>query len=221
MIYYLLITQPKTINALKPKQFTIDMKIPEKFRLNLESYKVYFDNEKKTHVCEDLKTGEKTNIGVIGTFLQMGILKTIEDDPDGFTNPDERIAYLMDKVISLEKRLTQFYQPSIKRSSRTDSEESISSKRGPEEEPPETTKKRITEEVEKVEVKEIQPEISRPVKREPILKKYPKKEDKDSEINHRVMEKIMEKTIEEEENKQPPKDIKIESEEEIDNWMEI
>ena len=83
------------------------MKIPTKFCLNLEDYKIYFDNDKKTYICEDLETGEKTNIGVIGTFLQMGIIKTVEDNP---VNPDERVAYLMDKVVSLEQRLGKTLQ---------------------------------------------------------------------------------------------------------------
>ena len=162
------------------------MKIPTKFCLNTNDYKIYFDNEKKTYVCEDLETGEKTNIGVLGTFLQMGILKTIEDNP---TNPDERVAYLMDKVVSLEQKLG-------------------------------TTLQSITVEKPRVKGPEIPEEGS---KRQPILKKQPKTEEEEPSINQRVMEKILEKTIEEENEEKPPKEknVNVESNEEIDNWMDI
>ncbi|MBD3155435.1 MAG: hypothetical protein GF368_02150 [Candidatus Aenigmarchaeota archaeon] len=172
------------------------MKIPTKFYLNLEDYKIYFDNKKKTYVCEDLETGEKTNIGVIGTFLQMGIIKAIEDNPG---NPDERVAYLMDKVVSLEKRLGHVVQES-KTLKIEDREEEI---KKPKEEP---LSKKEPEELEKKE-------------REPILKKHPKKPEKGESIKERVMEKIIEKTVEEE--SEIPEDVEIESDEEIDNWMEI
>ena len=159
------------------------MKIPTKFYLNTENFKIYFDNEKKTHVCEDLETGEKTNIGVLGTFLQMGILKTSDDNPN---NPDDRLSYLMDKVVSLEKKLTE-----------------LSTETKPK----------------KVDIQEIQQGSEQP-KREPVLKKHPKSDEEEPTINQRIMEKILEKTIEEE-NKEPPKDVNVESNEEIDNWMEI
>ncbi len=163
------------------------MKIPTKFCLNTDDYKIYFDNEKKTYVCEDLETGEKTNIGVLGTFLQMGIIKTIEDKP---TNPDERVAYLMDKVVSLEQKLGSTLQS-------------------------------ITVEKPRVKGPEIPEEGS---KKQPILKKHPKtEEEEEPSINQRVMEKILEKTIEEENEENPPKEknVNVESNEEIDNWMDI
>ena len=161
------------------------MKIPTKFRLNLDDYKVYFDNNKKTYVCEDLETGEKTNIGVIGTFLQMGILKTIED---GDRDPDERISYLMDKVLSLEERLGKILgqRPQVK-----------------------TLEKEAA--VEKEE--ERDEGVPRVKKREPILRKVQRREE---DFDEELMGKILEKTVEEK-----PKDIKMESEEEIENWMEI
>ncbi len=170
------------------------MKIPTKFYLNTENFKIYFDNEKKTHVCEDLESGEKTNIGVLGTFLQMGILKIIDDNS---TNPDDRLSYLMDKVVSLEQKLT---------------ESSIE---------PIPKKLKIKEETKskKVDIQEIQ-QGSEQLKREPVLKKHPKSDEEESTINQRIMEKIIEKTIEEE-NKESPKDVNVESDKEIDNWMEI
>ncbi|MEM5792954.1 MAG: hypothetical protein QXY45_01155 [Candidatus Aenigmatarchaeota archaeon] len=158
------------------------MKIPTKFRLNLEDYKIYFDNNKKTYICEDIETGEKTNIGVIGTFLQMGILKTIED---GNGTPDERISYLMDKVLSLEQRLSKLLEAKT---------QEIKPER---------------KELFKIEEEEI-PKIK---KREPILKKVQKK---DEDFDAELMEEILEKTIEDK-----PKNIKMETEEEIENWMEI
>jgi len=54
------------------------MEIPTKFKINTKDFKIYFDNRDKKHVCESLETGEKTNISVIGTLLQMGILEPIK-----------------------------------------------------------------------------------------------------------------------------------------------
>ena len=195
------------------------MKIPTKFRLDLENYRIYFDNEKKTHVCEDIETGEKTNIGVIGTFLQMGILKAIEDSPDGSNNPDDRIAYLMDKVMSLEQRLNQsFQQAQQAKTIQKPREEALVPKRPKKLDIKEIQPKEPEEPDEMEEMEDLEPPKPR---REPILKKHIKTdEDAQSPINQRVMEKILEKTIEEE-NKESPKDINLESEEEIDNWMEI
>jgi hypothetical protein len=181
------------------------MKIPTKFRLNLEDYKIYFDNDKKTYICEDLETGEKTNIGVIGTFLQMGIIKTVEEDNPG--NPDERVAYLMDKVVSLEKRLGQVVQ---------ESEVLKIEKVGKKIEEPKKVSE-IEKRPQKIEMEE-QEELEKK-DREPILKKHPKKPEKEESLKDRVMEKIMEKTVEK--DIEPPEDVEIESEEEIDTWMEI
>ncbi|NCN38883.1 MAG: hypothetical protein COY38_04025 [Candidatus Aenigmarchaeota archaeon CG_4_10_14_0_8_um_filter_37_24] len=173
------------------------MKIPTKFRLNTEDYEIYFDNDKKTYVCKDLESGEKTNIGVLGTFLQMGILKTSEDNP---VNSDERIAYLMDKVVSLEQKLNKTFPSSI-------------------ESPKKPKIKEIPPELDFPEEPDLPEIIDKKAKKEPVLKKHPEK-DEDSEINQIMMEKILEKTIEENEKK-PPKNVNIESNEEIDNWMEI
>lgn len=172
------------------------MKIPTQFRLNTDDYKIYFDNEKKTYVCEDIESGEKTNVGVIGTFLQMGILEPITEKN---INPDERLAYLMDKVVSLEQKLgkASISEPKIEHPKQVE----------------------YSEEEEK-----------RP-RREPVLKKQPKTEEKTFEakpkeepsINQRVMEKILEKTIEEGNEEKSPKEknINVESDEEVDNWMDI
>jgi len=79
------------------------MKIPIKFKVNTEDFKIYFDNKEKTHVCENLDTGEKTNIGVLGIFMQMGILKSIEEDK----KTDERITSLSKKIEGLESKIDQ------------------------------------------------------------------------------------------------------------------
>lgn len=76
------------------------MKIPEKFKVNTKDFKIYFDNEKKTHVCENLDTGEKTNIGVLGILMQMGILKPIEDKAT-----EEKIVSLSEKISNLEAKI--------------------------------------------------------------------------------------------------------------------
>lgn len=77
------------------------MNMPKKFKLNTEDFKVYYDDVKKTHVCESLDTGEKTNIGVLGLFLQMGILKTVEGDEKA----TEEIPTLKQRLDDLESKL--------------------------------------------------------------------------------------------------------------------
>lgn len=76
------------------------MRIPEKFKINTKDFKIYFDNNKKTHVCENLTTGEKTNIGVLGILMQMGILKSIEDKAT-----EEKIVSLSEKISNLEAKI--------------------------------------------------------------------------------------------------------------------
>jgi hypothetical protein len=77
------------------------MEIPKKFEVNTDDFKIYFDNDKKTYVCENLETGEKTNIGVIGIFLQMGIIKPVEE------KTDDKIKIITEKLSSLEMKLDQ------------------------------------------------------------------------------------------------------------------
>ena len=76
------------------------MKIPEKFKVNTKDFKIYFDNDKKTHVCENLNTGEKTNIGVLGILMQMGILKPIEDK-----TTEEKLLLLSEGISNLEAKI--------------------------------------------------------------------------------------------------------------------
>ncbi len=75
------------------------MEIPKKFEINTEDFKIYFDNNKKTHIVENLETGEKTNIGVLGILMQMGILKTIEG------KTEEKMKTLSEKLDELERKI--------------------------------------------------------------------------------------------------------------------
>jgi hypothetical protein len=79
------------------------MKIPIKFKINTDDFKVFFDNNKKTHVCENVETGEQTNIGVLGILMQMGILKPIEEN----RGMEERIKFLSEKIDSLENKIDE------------------------------------------------------------------------------------------------------------------
>jgi chromosome segregation ATPase len=82
------------------------MKIPTKFRINTEDFKIYFDNKKKTHVCENVETGEKTNIGVLGILMQMGILKPVEErTEESIKSLSERLNELEAKVNDIMKNI--------------------------------------------------------------------------------------------------------------------
>jgi hypothetical protein len=76
------------------------LNIVEKYKLNTEDFKIYFDNNKKTHVAENIETGEKTNIGVLGIFLEMGILRPL-DEQDKLADLKQRIAEIEKKIDSL------------------------------------------------------------------------------------------------------------------------
>jgi len=73
------------------------LNIVEKYKLNTEDFKIYFDNNKKTHVAENIETGEKTNIGVLGIFLEMGILRPLDEQ--------DKLAELNQKITELEKKI--------------------------------------------------------------------------------------------------------------------
>ncbi len=79
--------------------------IVTKFRLNSDDFKIFFDNEKKTHVAENMETGEKTNIGVLGIFLQMGIIKPEEDTERH--SVVQRLTFLEDTVNGLIKKFNE------------------------------------------------------------------------------------------------------------------
>ena len=165
------------------------MKIPTKFELNTEDFKINFDNQKKTHVCESLDTGEKTNIGVLGILMQMGIIKPVEK------GIDEKIKTLSERLNELETKINEI----IKKVDSTSKTE------------------RSVEETETKEIEEQEEEIK------------PK-----SEIKKRIMKKVMETAEEPEIEEEPDEDeievvdleakgsdVKAESQEEIDNWLDI
>jgi len=164
------------------------MKIPKKFELNTEDFKINFDNNKKTHICESLDTGEKTNIGVLGILMQMGIIKSVEE------GVDEKIKTLSERLNELETKINEIIKR-IDSSSRTEGKV-----------------------VEKVESKEIETE-------EEVEPK--------SEINKRIMKNVLETTEKPETEEEPAEEIEVvdleaknsnvraESQEEIDNWLEI
>lgn len=147
------------------------MKLPAKFKLNTEDFKIYYDDKKKTHVAENIETGEKTNIGVFGLFMQMGIIEQVEKEEkiSGFTELNKKIESLETKILDLQKSIDNISSKSV-------------------------------------------------VKKE--VKKTP--EEKPTEIKEHVMEKAIEEVKEEEkESEKSPPNVKVDSEEEIDNWMDI
>ena len=77
------------------------MKIPTKFKINTDDFKIFFDNNKKTHVCENVETGEKTNIGVLGILMQMGILKPLEEEKTTL----EKLASISERMSQLENKI--------------------------------------------------------------------------------------------------------------------
>ena len=167
------------------------MNIPTKFKVNTEDFKIYFDNNKKTHVCENVQTGEKTNIGFIGILMQMGILKSIEEN----RGMDDRIKFLSEKIESLENKINEVMKSidSIP----------IKERREEVEEHLEEPEEEAEEEPEKVEEKP-KSEIKKRIMKK-VLEQTEKKEEP-------------EKTEEEPEEES---DAVVESDEEIDNWMRI
>ena len=198
------------------------MKIPTKFELNTEDFKIYFDNNKKTHVCESIETGEKTNIGVLGILMQMGILKPLEED----RKTDVRLSILSERVESLEKKLDDVLKnltaPEAKIQERKDviieEREEKEDTLAEELKEPEI-KKRIMEKVLEESLPEEEPEE---IEEKETLSQKEENKQKPTEEKPNEM-KIPEKTQEVEIEVAPEKssDVIVESKEEIDNWMDI
>jgi hypothetical protein len=169
------------------------MKLPTKFRINTDDFKIYFDNSKKTHVCENVETGEKTNIGVLGILMQMGILKPIEEN----RGMDDRIKFLSEKIESLENKINEVMK-SIDSVPIKERQKEIEQKT----EEPEEEIEEESEEVEEKPKSEIKKRIMKKV-----LEQTEEKEEPEEKVNEEV---------EEEES-----DAVVESDEEIDNWMKI
>jgi len=132
------------------------MEIPTKFKINTEDFKIFFDNKKKTHVCENLDTGEKTNIGVLGIFLQMGILKSIED-----RKTDDRINLLSKKIEGLESKIDQFMNNINSQPVKTEERVEPSEKTEEVEEEPEEPKSEINERIMKKVLKQTEEEVGK------------------------------------------------------------
>jgi len=161
------------------------MKIPTRFEVNTEDFKISFDNKNKTYVCESLDTGEKTNIGVLGILMQMGIVKPVEE------GVEEKIKTLSERLNELETKINEI----IKKVDSASGSKGIVIER---------------------ETKEIEEDVE------------PK-----SEINKRIMKKVLRTAEKPETEEEPDEDeieieeieaksnIKRESKEEIDNWLDI
>jgi len=160
------------------------MKIPEKFKVNTKEFKIYFDNDKKTHVCENLNTGERTNIGVLGILMQMGILKPTEDKAT-----EEKITSLSEKINNLELKIDDLIK-------------NIGS----------VSKPVVEETPKEEELEEAKPEE---------IVEEPEEEKPTSEMNERIMKKVLEQSKEEPEEATEESDVVAESDEEVDNWMNI
>jgi hypothetical protein len=167
------------------------MNIPIKFKINTDDFKIFFDNNKKTHVCENVQTGEKTNIGVLGILMQMGILKPIEEN----RGIEERIKFLSEKIDSLENKINEVMK-------------SIGNI------PVKERKKEVDEDLEEPEEENNEePDIVEEKPKSEIKKRIMKKVLEQTEEKEEP-----EKTEEEPEEES---DAVVESDEEIENWMKI
>jgi hypothetical protein len=169
------------------------MKIPTKFRINTDDFKVFFDNNKKTHVCENVETGEKTNIGVLGILMQMGVLKPVEEN----RGMDERIKFLSEKIESLENKIDEVMNKNINIPIRERRE----------------VKENFEEQIEEEPEKEVEEKPKSEINKRIMKKVMEQTEEKEEPVKEDVKE---EEEEEEEEN-----DAVVESDEEIDNWMRI
>jgi uncharacterized protein YoxC len=140
------------------------MKMPTKFRINTEDFKIYFDNKKKTHVCENIETGEKTNIGVLGILMQMGILKPVEEKTEeSIKSLSERLNELEAKVNGIMKSIDGIVAKREEAEERVEkvekkeeTEEKVEEK--PKSEIKERIMKKVLEKAEEAEEKEEKPE---------------------------------------------------------------
>lgn len=110
------------------------MKLTNKFELNTKDFKIYFDNIKKTHICENLETGEKTNLGCLGILMQMGILIPTNNNQ----NPQD-FSSLIKRIDKLEEKIDNIVQGVYK--------EKKARQEKPEEQPEEDIKEHIMETV--------------------------------------------------------------------------
>jgi len=75
-----------------------------KFEVDTENFEVYFDNDKKIHVCKDKMTGEETSLKSIGILMQMGVLKPLNEKTPSDLN--KKLVGLSGRLDSLEGKIT-------------------------------------------------------------------------------------------------------------------
>lgn len=141
---------------------TMPPNIVTKYKLNTEDFKIFFDNQKKTHVAENIETGEKTNIGVLGIFLEMGILKAL-DEVDKLSVLNQRINDLeakLNKIIEILDNIQLQQAMKTKEKTKTYEEEDI---------------EEVEEEAEDIEERSFKPKKSKFDIREKIMEKPLKK----------------------------------------------
>ncbi|OGI14848.1 hypothetical protein A3K63_04015 [Candidatus Micrarchaeota archaeon RBG_16_49_10] len=202
------------------------MEIPVRYEIDTEKFDVEFDNVKKIHVAVDKKTGEKTNISVLGILLQMGVLKSAEESQW----MKEKVNLIFKRLDSIESKLGM----PAKRPQTIDDEErpkrpvKEAIEEDDDEEPAKPLIQRQKKPAEKREERkrdmdildEIEDEADRVLsKEEGTEKPAPKSTGKD--IKKEIMERVLESTMDEGKKEKKSPNSKKESEEEIDNWMEI
>jgi len=138
------------------------MEMPKQFKINNKDFKIYFDNKEKKHVCENLDTGEKTNISVIGTLLQMGILEPVKIESD----TGEKLVTIEHKIQNLDLKIDRLMNRINVNEKMKDIEEKIMEEPETKEKPrsklnEEITKKMIekSQETDEVEIPEEEIEI--------------------------------------------------------------
>jgi hypothetical protein len=167
------------------------MKIPTKFEVNTEDFKIYFDNNKKTHICESLDTGEQTNVGVLGILMQMGIIKPVE------VGIEEKIKTLSERLKDLETKINDIIRKVDNASVKPKEEKVMEIKEEKESEEP--------EEIETSEEPEEEDEPKSEINKRIMRKVLQNREEDDEEVEI------------EEDNP----NVKKESDEEINNWTDI
>lgn len=166
--------------------------IVTKYKLNTDDFKIFFDNEKKTHIAQNIETGEKTNIGVLGIFLEMGILRSLDEA--------DKLSVLTQRINDIEAKLNKINEvlDKIQLQQAVQLEKTMKT--------PKTTE-RFKEDSEEDELEEAEEEIKE-------FEEKPK-----FDIKKKIMEKPLKK-IKEREVSEENKPIE-ESDEEVDAWEEI
>jgi hypothetical protein len=208
------------------------MEIPKYYELDTENFDLIFDNKKKIHIAVNKKTGEETNISVLGILLQMGVLKSAKESEIA------KIDKILEKLKSIQARVgikvdnftvQEKPKPKMVKEAEEISTEPAKKEKPIEEEVEERLEKIIKEEPakekkpkEKDLLEEIEDESDRILSKE-ARPESPIKKSIGKGIKKEIMESVLEKTMNEEDKKenQSSPDVKKESEEEIDNWMEI